>query len=86
MHNTMHYCKRCLLNEMQDQDFAKSIYDYIGSLSDEIKTPDEIYQKRLNLCRECDNLINGMCKLCGCFIEVRAAKKTQYCPLTASKW
>ena len=52
----------------------------------DIKTPEEDYHMRLNTCMECDNLINGMCKLCGCFVEMRAAVKKNYCPNIDKKW
>ena len=35
---------------------------------------------------ECDNLINGMCKICGCFVEMRAAVKKNYCPDIEKYW
>jgi len=79
-------CKRCLLHEMNDSEYAKNIYDYIASIPDDIKTGAELLQERLELCRACDALVNGMCKFCGCFVEVRAAKKSQTCPHPEAKW
>lgn len=72
-------CKRCLLNEL-DGEYFKSIYQYIDNIPREQKAPPEEYARRLKLCRECDNLQNGMCAQCGCFVEVRAAKLRQVCP------
>ncbi|MFQ7747018.1 MAG: DUF6171 family protein [Eubacteriales bacterium] len=33
-----------------------------------------------------DSLRNGMCALCGCFVEVRAAKKRQHCAQSEKIW
>ena len=79
-------CKRCLLAEMQDGDLAASIYEYIAAIPAEIKADDALMQKRLGICRRCDNLISGMCRLCGCYVEVRAAKQGQSCPNFDPKW
>lgn len=79
-------CRRCLLKDLDKDEYFKSIYSYIESIPDEIKTDSKEYTRRLKLCQKCDNLINGMCKVCGCFIEVRAAKKHNYCPNIKKAW
>ena len=38
------------------------------------------------LCRTCDDLHNGTCALCGCYVEARAAKKRQGCPKVPEMW
>lgn len=73
-------CKRCLLNEL-DGEYFKSIYQYITNLPEEQKASRESYDRRLALCRACAHLQNGMCAQCGCFVEVRAAKKHMSCPI-----
>ena len=79
-------CKRCLLHETNQKELLKSIHEYIDSLSEAIRTPDKLYEKRLAICKACDNLVNGMCKLCGCFVEVRAAKLANYCAEDKGIW
>lgn len=79
-------CKRCLLKDMSDTDYFRTIYEYIENLPAEQKAGDALYAKRLQKCRECDHLTNGMCALCGCFVEVRAAKKRMHCAKNASVW
>ncbi|MDY3745248.1 MAG: DUF6171 family protein [Lachnospiraceae bacterium] len=37
-------------------------------------------------CRQCDRLLNGMCRICGCFVEMRAAIKVKSCPDVVPKW
>ncbi len=73
-------CKRCLLNEL-DGEYFKSIYQYIESLPQEQKVDLNEYQRRLAFCRKCEDLQNGMCAQCGCFVEVRAAKRKMDCPV-----
>lgn len=76
-------CRRCLLRDLDGAYFA-SIYEYIDHLPQEQKAPQALYAQRLALCKTCQSLQNGMCALCGCFVEVRAAKKAQRCP--AGRW
>lgn len=80
------FCKKCLLDKVMSEAEYKHMQDYIRSIDSNIKTTEENYKIRLNICMECENLINGMCKLCGCFVEMRAAVKKNYCPNVEKKW
>ncbi len=73
-------CKRCLLREL-DGEYFKSIYQYIASLPEEQRSSSDEYARRLKICRACGDLHNGMCAQCGCFAEVRAAKRRLACPM-----
>ena len=73
-------CKRCLLREL-DGEYFKSVYRYIDSLPEEQKAGPGACAERLEICRTCPDLQNGMCAQCGCFAEVRAAKKRLGCPI-----
>ena len=79
-------CRRCLAKEMPDAQYYQNMYDYIDHLDEEIKTPEEIYGKRLAACKECESLLNGMCRICGCFVEMRAAVNKNCCPAIHKKW
>ena len=79
-------CKRCLLSDIGEAEYATHIAVHIKNLPENEKVRESLYQKRLSLCRTCDDLVNGMCKFCGCFVELRAAKKAQYCPAPSAKW
>lgn len=79
-------CRRCLLKDMSDMDYFRSIYEYIRNIPPEQKTVDTEYAARLEKCKACGELVNGMCALCGCFVEVRAAKRLQHCAKSASVW
>ena len=79
-------CKRCLLKDMDTQEYYRTVSEYVESLDGSLRAPKEEYERRLSLCRECDCLINGMCRLCGGFVEARAAKTSSYCPGTPRRW
>ena len=78
-------CKRCLTRELADQakEF-QNIRDYIDNLDVDIKSPEVLYEERLSICKECDMLLAGMCRKCGCYVELRAAVTKNYCP--GKKW
>ncbi|MBO5037000.1 MAG: hypothetical protein J6D42_07980 [Clostridia bacterium] len=73
-------CKRCLLLEAAEADTLKSIQERIVKLSENEKADNELYQKRLEECKNCDHLISGVCMKCGCYVEFRAAYKRLKCP------
>ena len=79
-------CRRCLLDSIFEEDEYRNMQEYINSIDNYIKTDENEYRRRLDLCMKCDNLINGMCRICGCFVEVRAAVKKNYCPDIEKKW
>ena len=62
------------------------VREYIDSLSEEQRADETLYQARLHLCKECTELRNGTCVLCGCYVEMRAAKKRMNCPMVPARW
>jgi len=64
----------------------KNLREYIDNLDKDIKASPEEYERRLALCKECDNLIDGMCKVCGCYVELRAAISNNRCPAVHELW
>lgn len=79
-------CKRCLLKEMSEAEYFRNLYDYIERLDDDVKTTPEVYEQRLAICKQCDNLVNGMCRICGCYVELRAVIAVRSCPAVEQKW
>lgn len=78
-------CRRCLLREMAEQDgYFRSLRDYIENLDPDIRAEENLYEERLAVCRECDMLLQGMCRKCGCYVELRAAVRKNVCP--QRKW
>ena len=76
-----HICKKCLLREMQEKAEAfESMQDYIENIDPDNKASAELYEERLNICKECEMLLEAMCRCCGCYVELRAAVAKNYCP------
>lgn len=83
----LRFCRRCLIRDLAVQDrenYFQAMYDYIENLDIDIKVAEDVYEKRLSVCRECDMLYQGMCRKCGCYVEMRAAVKKNGCP--GKKW
>ena len=77
-------CKKCLLREMDEAGFFQNMYDYIARIPADDKAPEEEYERRLSICKECEKLLSGMCRMCGCYVEMRAAIALRDCP--GKKW
>ena len=71
---------------MDISDYYEGIYEYIRALPDDEKAPDDVYKRRLDICLGCEYASNATCLLCGCFFEVRAAKKDGYCAKGSGFW
>lgn len=69
---------------MDQAAYFQNLRDYIANLDEDVKAEDTLYEKRLSFCKECDLLLDGMCRACGCFVELRAAIRTNGCPY--DKW
>lgn len=80
----MRICKRCLIRDLDEKASYNNMFTYIMQLDEEIKTEASLYEERLGICKQCESLVNGMCKHCGCFVEMRAAVQKNYCPY--KKW
>ncbi len=81
----MRVCRRCLTRELAGQEEVyHTIREYIDNLDSDIKAGRELYKGRLEICRECEMLLQGMCRSCGCYVELRAAVGKNVCP--RKKW
>lgn len=79
-------CRKCLLRDLSEKEYFHNMYTYISNIPEEDKVSDPEYENRLEKCRECAHLLNGMCRICGCFIEMRAAIAVRHCPDSTPKW
>ena len=80
-------CKRCLLLQAAEEDTYRDIQAQSGKIAPEEKAEAELYDKRLAACRECGQLLSGVCMKCGCYVEFRAAFKAMKCPNVKNrKW
>lgn len=79
-------CLRCLLQEADENALSEIIQQRIAAMPPAQKAPSEEYSRRLEICRRCDDLISGTCRKCGCYAELRAAKKNSTCPNAPDRW
>lgn len=79
-------CKRCLIDELDYDETYEQVKRLIASLPPESRVSEEVYRSRLDICRQCDELENGICGKCGCFVELRAIKPLMYCASEDKKW
>ena len=80
-------CKRCLLEETEDElALSRLIRSRVALLDERAKVSDAEYSRRLVLCESCDQLRNGTCMQCGCYVELRAAKRALRCAHPQPKW
>lgn len=77
---------RCLLMASGQEDMARLVAEYIATLPEESRVPEDVYRARLALCEGCEALNNGTCARCGCYVEARAAKRGLSCPAVPAKW
>lgn len=74
------HCLKCLLQEINEEEYMNKIYKIISLLGPSEKAGDDIYRERLDTCKGCDYLADATCQACGCYVELRAAKKDSRCP------
>ncbi len=80
-------CRRCLDQDVDDKNLREYLDGYAASLPPEIRTPEKEYVLRLSICEACAQRIQFTCTQCGCYIQARAAKRMQKCPLPGTtKW
>ena len=78
---------RCLVGEIPDEaELAKIIRERIETIPEEERTPGKEYAFRLLKCKDCEHLQRGTCARCGCYAEIRAARKRQRCPDMPGRW
>ena len=74
-------CKKCLIREMAGQ---QNVYETIRRMIEDIPQGDRAVEtereRRLNVCKQCERLLEGMCAACGCYVELRASLTAQSCP------
>lgn len=74
--------------KLQKSQMYEAIAAYVANIPEEQRTPDDIYEKRLEICSGCEALVGGLtCKYCGCFVLARARKEKQECPMPGqNRW
>ena len=72
--------RKCLVSALSDSTVHQTVARSVAEISQNEKTDEKDYQKRLSICLSCDNLLSGTCLSCGCYVEIRAAIKRGRCP------
>ena len=86
MEKKLRACRKCLLNAQSKEEYFAKLDEYIANLDPDVRVDQELYEERLTICGSCMKQTDGMCHLCGCFVELRAALKVRKCPDLPSKW
>jgi hypothetical protein len=74
-------CLKCLpKQENEEENYFSSLRTYIENLDSQSKVSESDYALRLSLCGQCEKLTEGMCRACGCFVELRAVLRKNACP------
>lgn len=86
MQEGLRVCKKCLLREISEEKYFADLERYIKDLDPDVRVDQATYEERLTICGKCDKQLNGMCRLCGCYVELRAALKVRKCPDLPPRW
>ena len=85
MQDEFRFCKKCLTRDMIGKDeYFTTLKELIDNVRGDKRTPEALYEERLSKCLKCDRLADGMCRACGCYVELRAIIKKNHCPY--SEW
>ncbi|MBR6404718.1 MAG: hypothetical protein IKS18_00815 [Lachnospiraceae bacterium] len=79
-------CRKCLLEDLSDRSLYEQVQKTVAAIPEEERCADSEYRRRLQICRNCEELLSGMCLQCGCYVEVRAARQRSSCPKTKPDW
>lgn len=76
-------CKKCLIGQ-DAENYLQLIEKNRAAVSPRDRTDDEAYRARIALCEACSYLTGPTCGACGCYVELRAIRKSTHCPY--KKW
>lgn len=86
MEETGKRCRKCLLEDTDETSLYEKIRRTVEQMDPDVRAEESQYRERLSRCLQCEKLLAGMCRVCGCFVEVRAANKNSYCPGSPRLW
>lgn len=73
-------CRLCLLKDINPDEYQSKIKRILDHMEAREKASDKVYGERLDACTKCHYLKDGFCGACGCYVELRCAKKESSCP------
>ena len=82
----MKICKKCLLEDLDEDEYIRSLKDYIKNYPEEKKADEAAIAERLRICTGCEHLSRGMCGKCGCYVELKCIKKEAFCADVPPRW
>jgi len=75
-------CRKCLIADLpRGEKLREILSERLAQIPEEEKVSRDEYNARLERCRQCRELHEGTCALCGCYVELRLARKSRQCPL-----
>lgn len=77
MNGKLRVCRKCLPGQKNEEAFYEDLSRYIQRMDEELKVDQQTYEKRLGICSSCERLMSGMCRLCGCFVELRLYRRCE---------
>lgn len=81
------FCPRCLLSQTPEGEaLAALIAQWIDAIPESRRADEALLRRRLERCDACPHLAAGLCALCGCYVEYRAAQLHQRCPDVPERW
>lgn len=80
------FCRKCLLEEYDPDNALTAVREILAAMPDKLRVNEQEYRRRLQLCTDCEQLLGGVCGMCGCYVELRAGKKSQHCPHSLRRW
>ena len=80
----LRFCKKCDYDLRMTRDALKYIENYVEKIPEDMRKKEDEYQHCLEICSGCDMLLEGTCKVCGCYVAIRAAVAGRHCP--SEKW
>ena len=72
--------------QKNEEAFYEDSSRYIQRMDEELKVDQQTYEKRLGICSSCERLMSGMCRIHGCFVELRAVQKVRNVRIRRQKW
>lgn len=76
-------CKKCLVG-MEAEEYGRMIGKAVAAVPARDRVSDGEYARRIALCEDCEAFFAATCRACGCYVELRAVKKSVACP--RKKW
>lgn len=76
-------CKKCLIG-VEAEKYTEMIAKCIAAVPVKQRVSDERYAARICVCESCEYFSAATCRACGCYVELRAVKKSVSCPY--KKW